>query len=100
MTLWQCVDLTSLFDRESSRPITSLQILEPIDRYSAGASSELEQATLLLCVPSSDHLPEVLDHFVLLLVAAVVGVLLPVLDINIGDTADKEFEFALVKHID
>jgi hypothetical protein len=35
--------------------------------------------TSLLSIPGADDLPEVLDNLVLLLVAAVVGVLLPVL---------------------
>jgi E3 ubiquitin-protein ligase NEDD4 len=35
-----------------------------------------------------DDLPEVLDNLVLLLVAAVVGVLLPVFDINVGNTTN------------
>lgn len=41
-----------------------------------------------------------MDDFVGFGVAAVVGVFLPILDINIGDTADKKLELALVKDVD
>jgi hypothetical protein len=41
-----------------------------------------------------------LDDLILFLVSAVVGVLLPVVDINIGDTANQKLEFTLVENID
>ena len=44
--------------------------------------------------------PEVLDDFVLFGVAPVVGMLLPVLDIDVGDTADEQFELSLVEDVD
>lgn len=54
----------------------------------------------MLGVPAPDALPEVLDDFVVFGVAAVVGVLLPVFDVDVGDTADEEFEFTLVEDVD
>jgi hypothetical protein len=41
-----------------------------------------------------------LDHLVVLRVPAVVGVLLPVLDVDVGDAADEELELALVEDVD
>jgi hypothetical protein len=46
------------------------------------------------------HLPEVDNDLVVLRVSAVVGVLLPVVDVDIGNTANEELEFALVENID
>jgi len=54
--LGQLVLLSRLFNRESSRPIWTLEILETVDRNSRGASSELQKPRLLLCVPSPDDL--------------------------------------------
>lgn len=89
-----------LFDREPSRPVRPLQILEPVDRDSRGTRRELQQPRLLLRIPGAHDLPEVLDHLVLLLVPAVVRVLLPVVHVDVRDTSDQQLEFPLVKHID
>jgi hypothetical protein len=99
MRLWQLIRLTRLLNRESSRSITSLEILEAVDRDTRSTGSELQQTRLLLRVPAADTLPEVLDDFVVFSVAAVIRVFLPVLDIDIGNTTNEEFEFALVKDI-
>ena len=44
--------------------------------------------------------PEVLDDFVLLGVASIIRMLLPVLDVDVGDTADEQLELSLVEDID
>ena len=100
MTLRQRRDLPSLLDRKSSRPIRALQILKAINRDATGARRELQESGLLLGVPGADDLPEILDHLVLFLVAAVVGVFLPVVDVDIRDTADQELELAFVEDVD
>jgi hypothetical protein len=41
-----------------------------------------------------------LNDLVVFSVAAVVGVLFPVLDVDVGDTADEQLEFALVEDVD
>jgi len=100
MTLWKSIDLTSLFNGESSWAVTTLKILEAVDRDSARSGCELQETTLLLRVPRSNDLPEVLNNFVLLLVTAVVRVFLPVVNVDVSDTANKQLELALVKDID
>lgn len=100
MTLWQSVDLTCLFDGKSSWTITTLEIFETIDRDSACSSCKLQETTLLFCIPRSNHFPEVLNDFVLLLVATVIGVFLPVVYVDISNTANEKLEFTLVKHVD
>lgn len=100
MTLRQRPHLPRLLNRKPPGPITALEILEPIDRDPTRARRKLQQPALLLRVPGADDLPEVLDHVILLLVAAVIGVFLPVVDVDVGDAADQQFEFALVEHVD
>jgi hypothetical protein len=100
MTLGQRIDLASFFNRKPSRAVTTLQIFESVDRDSRSAGSELQKTALLLGIPGSDDLPEVLDHLVLFLVATVVGVLLPVVDIDIGNATNEKLELTLVKYID
>ena len=88
MALRQRIHTPALLDSKTSRPIAALQILEPIDRDPAGTGCELQQPRLLLRVPASDDIPEIAYHRVGFGVAAVVGVLLPVVDVNVRDTAN------------
>ena len=100
VTLRQRVAAPALLNRKPPRPVTALQILEPIDRDPTGASRELQQSALLLGIPTPDDLPEVLDHLVRFRVAPVICMLLPVLHVDIRDTANEQFEFAFVKNVD
>ena len=54
----------------------------------------------MFSVPFADGFPEPANDLVGFLVAAVVGVFFPVVDINVGDTADEELEFAFVEDVD
>jgi hypothetical protein len=92
--------LPSLLHRKPSRPIRALQILKPIHRNATRTRRKLQQATLLLCIPRADALPEMLDHLVILGVTPVVCVFLPVVDVDVGDAADEELKLALVEDID
>ena len=98
MTLGQLGNLARLLNRKATRAIRALQVLEAVDGDAAGAGCKLEQTALLLRVQAADALPKVLDDLVRLGVASVVRVLLPVLDVNVGDAADEELQLALVKH--
>lgn len=100
MRLGQLIRFTSLFNRKSSWPITTLQILEAVDGNTRGTGSELKQTRFLLGVPAADALPEVLDDLVILSVSAVVGVLLPVFDVDVSNTSNKQFKLALVEDVD
>ena len=46
------------------------------------------------------HLPEVLYHRIAFGVTAVIGVLLPVIDIDICDTTNEELKLALIEDVD
>jgi hypothetical protein len=53
----------------------------------------------LLSVPTANALPEVLDNLVVLGVATVIGVLLPVIDIDISNTTDEQFQLTFIKNV-
>ena len=93
------IRLASLFNCESSRPITTLQILETIDRNTRGTSRELQETRLLLGIPAANAFPEVLDDLVILCVATVISVFLPVFDVNVCDTANKQLELTFVEDV-
>lgn len=99
MRLGQCTRIARLFNRKPSGAIRALKILETIDRNTRGTGGELKETRLLLCIPGADDLPEVLDNIILFLVATVVRVLLPVFHINIGNTTNKQLQFAFIKHV-
>lgn len=99
MTLWKSVDFASLLDRESSRPITSLKIFEAVDRDPAGTGGKLEKSALLLGIPRSDNFPEILDNLVLFLIAAIIRMLLPILDVDICNAAYEELKLTFVEDV-
>ena len=114
--------ITRLLDCESPGPIATLQILESVDGNSGCASCELQQPRLLLSIPSADNLhfvsdkildkiafhwvgsntyiPEVNNDIIILSVTPVIGVLLPVIDIDISNTTDQQLKLPLVKDVD
>ena len=99
MTLRQLSRLASLLNGEPSRSIATLQILETIDRNTTGTRRKLQQSALLLGVPAADTLPELLDDFVVLCVATVVGVLLPVVDVNVCNSSYQKLQFSLIENV-
>jgi hypothetical protein len=99
MTLRKCIDLTSLLDGETSRSIATLQILETIDRNTGSSCGKLKETTLLFSVPCADNFPEVLNDLVLFLIATIVGVFLPVVDIDISNTANKQFKLTFIENV-
>lgn len=100
MRLWKSVRVAGLLDSKSPRAIASLQIFESVDRDTRCSRSELEKPRLLFGIPRADDLPEVLNNFILLLISTVIGVLLPIIDIDIRNTANQKLQLALVKHVD
>ena len=100
MTLRQCLIAPTLLDRKSPRSIRALQVLETIDRDPARASRELQQTTFLLGVPFLDGFPEPPDHLVGFLVAAVIGVFLPIVDIDVCYATDEELELTFIEDVD
>lgn len=54
----------------------------------------------LITIDAITHLPEVDDDEIALGVATIVGVLLPVFDINISNAANQQFQLSFVEDID
>ena len=54
----------------------------------------------MLGIPFLDTFPEPANDLVGFLVPAVIGMFFPVVDVNVGDSADEEFEFAFVEDVD
>ena len=61
---------------------------------------KLQQSRLLFRIPATNAFPELLDDLIILGVATVIGVLLPVLYVDISDTADEQLKLALIEDID
>jgi len=99
MTLGQSIHLSCFFDGKPSWAIASLKVLEAVNWNSTRASCELEQSALLLRIPCANNFPEVLDDLVLFLISTIVGMLFPVINVNIGNTANQKLELAFVKDI-
>lgn len=55
----------------------------------------------MYCLAKFDfaYLPEILNDNIILRVSTVISVLLPVIDIDVGNTADEQLEFTLVEDI-
>ena len=100
MTLRQRRDLSSFLNRKTSRAITTLQVLESIHGDSACACRKLQESAFLFSIPGANDLPEILNYLILLLVAPVVGVLLPIIHVDIRNATDKQFEFPLIENVD
>jgi len=56
VTLRQMGDFAGLFNREASWSVTSLQILESVDRYTGCSSGVLQETRFLLRIPSTNTL--------------------------------------------
>lgn len=100
MRLGQRGDFPRLLNGKPPRPIAALQVLKAVNGNARGTRCELQEARFLLRIPGPYDLPEVLDHFVLLLVAAVIGVFLPIFNVDICNAANKKLQFTLVEDVD
>ena len=98
--LWEGLLRSRFFNGESSWPVTSLKIFETVDRNARCSSSKLEQSRLLLGIPAANAGPEVPNDLVLLCIAPVVGMLLPIFDVDIGDTPYQKLQFTLIEDVD
>ena len=85
---------------EFGEPIHTLKLLEAVERDLGGTGNELQELGLLFLVEAANCAPEPLDLRRSLLVVVVIGVALPVVDINVRQTRDEELEFLLVKNGD
>ena len=84
-------------DVEFGEAVHAFELLETIERNLASTSDELQQLGALFLVEALDCTPEPLDLRRGLLVVVVFGVVFPVVDVDVGQTRDKKFEFLFVE---
>lgn len=87
-------------DIEAAEAVHALKLLEAIERNLAGTGNELQQLSLLFLVEGADRSPEPLDLRRCCRVVVVFGVVLPVVDVDLGETGDEQFELLLVEDRD
>lgn len=121
---WELVGGADLLNAKSPGTIASMKILEPVDGNTRGAGHKLEQSGLLLVVKTlnslegekrkqsitssgepgaaehqSSHLPEELDSHIIRGVLAVIGVGLPVGNVNLVDTTNEQLQLTGIKDL-
>lgn len=88
---------SNLFNAELSGSIASVKLLEAVHGDTGRSGDELQQPGLLFAVKFCHRLPEPLDDLFIRSVLAVLGVGLPVLHIDLGDSSNEELKLAGVK---
>ena len=78
-------------DIESTEAIHAFQLLESVERDFAGSSDELQQFRTLFLVVRTDSSPEPLNLRGRGGIVVILGVALPIIDIDLGKTGDQKF---------
>jgi hypothetical protein len=82
---------------ELGKAVHTLKLFEAVEWDLGGSGDELQELGLFFLVEAADSTPEPLDLWRGLLVVVVFGVVLPVVDVNVGKTRDEKFEFLFVE---
>lgn len=85
---------------ELAETIHSLQLLEAVQRHFARARDKLQQLRALLLVEAPHGSPEPLNLWRTRRVVVILGVVLPIVHIDLRHTRDEEFEFLFGKDRD
>lgn len=85
---------------ESADTIHALQFLEAVQRHLGCARDELEKLGEFLLVEGPDSAPEPLDLRGAGRVVVVLGVGLPVVDVDIRQTGNEKFELLFIEDCD
>lgn len=84
-------------DVESVDSIHALELLEAVERHFARPGNELQELGTLFFVKRSHGAPEPLDLSRSGVVILVLGVPLPIVDVDFGKTRDEKLQFLLVE---
>lgn len=87
-------------DVESTEAVHALKFLEAIERYLAGSGNKLQQFGTLLLVVGSNSSPEPLDLRGRSSVVVILGIALPVVNINFRKTRNQKLQLLLVEDCD
>lgn len=82
---------------EAREAIHALKLLEAVKGNFGSARDELQQLGALFLVKGADRSPKPLDLRRRGLVVVVLGVVLPVVHVDVGQTRDEQLEFLLVE---
>jgi hypothetical protein len=85
-------------DIEATESIHTLKLLEAIERNFTCSGNELQQFGTLLFVVRSNCSPEPLNLWGRCIVVVKLGITLPVIHINVGQSRDKEFQLLLIEN--
>lgn len=87
MRAWKSILVAVItVDIESTEAIHAFEFLEAVQRYLTGASNKLQQLGTLFLVVRTDCSPEPLDLWGRSCVIMILGVALPIVDINFRKT--------------
>lgn len=85
---------------EAVNAIHSLELLEAVERHLGGTCDKLDELGTLFLVKRADGAPEPLDLRRRRVVVVVLGVALPVVNVDVGQTRDEQLELLLVEDRD
>lgn len=89
------------FNGEKLWSVASIEFLEAIHRHARSARDKLQETRTHLVIEGQNDTPEPLHSNVICMVVALVQcVLLPILDVDVLDSAHKQFQFVLVEDLD
>ena len=86
---WKFIRGSHFLNAKLAGSITPVEVLEAVDRNTRRACHELEQSSPLLVVKGLHSSPKQLDSGVLGGVLAIVSVVSPVCDVNLGDATNQ-----------
>ena len=87
-------------DIEAANTVHTLQLLESVERNFRSTGDKLEQLGPLLLVEGPNSTPKPLYLLRSGSVIVILGVALPVIDINIGQTGDQQLQLLLIENGD
>jgi hypothetical protein len=84
---------------EFGKAVHTLKLLKAVEWNLGSAGDELQKLGLFFLVEAANSTPEPLDLWRSLLVVVVFGVVLPVINVDVGETGDEKFEFLFVEDL-
>jgi len=98
MGAWKSVLVAKIFvDAKPSVTVHALKLFEPIEWNFACTSDELQKFGALFLVEGSNSTPEPLNLWRSRVIIVVLGVVLPIIDIDFRHTRNQQFQLAFVK---
>ena len=85
-------------DVEATETVHAFQLFESVQRNLAGAGDELEEFGALFFIERADRTPQPLDLRGGSGVVVVFGVVLPIVDVDVGQSGYEQLEFLFVEN--